>query len=191
MNDKELEDLRVIARQYDSFSGGPVLLQKDNKYGHQYVRTKSGIRHVNFDTLVVIPPPTKSVLDKSCHLLFVQFAGLEENDPRVNCSEAYSREIASLETLSTAPQMKVSREQQVPTNMTEQEQERHNNKKQVPDAPKRATNSERQVNREKKAMQAQDNNLRSDQETQKQKAAEEETTAEIAEESNTKSQRES
>jgi hypothetical protein len=114
-----------------------------------------------------MPPPTKSVLDKSCHLLLVQFAGLEENDPRVNCSEAYSREIASLETLSTAPQIKVFREQQVPTNMTEQEQERHNNKKQAPDAPKRATDSERQVNREKKAMQAQDNHLRSDQETQK------------------------
>jgi hypothetical protein len=172
VNDKELEDLRVIARQYDCFSSGPILLQKDNKYGHQYVRTKSGIRHVDFDTVVVMPPPTKSVLDYNCRLLLAQFAGLEGNDPRVNCSAAYSREIASLEMLSTAPQMKVSREQQEPTTMMEQTQERQRNEEKETDALKGATHSEkkeeeerkatRRVNHEKKAMEAHANQLQRD-----------------------------
>lgn len=88
---EELEDLRIIARQYDNFVGGRILLRRDNRWPHQYVRTASGIRHIDFDTVIIMPPSSKSLLEYNCQVLLGEFGRLEENDPRLNCTEAYSR----------------------------------------------------------------------------------------------------
>lgn len=91
-NEDDLESLRVIARQYDEFAGGRLQLRKDNKYPHQYVRTKTGIRHADFDMMQVLPPTSPSILNQNCQFLMWSLGRLRAEDRRVDCTEAYSQE---------------------------------------------------------------------------------------------------
>lgn len=91
-NDDDLESLRVIARQYDRLSGGRLKLRKDNKYFHQYIRTKTGIRHADFDMMEVLSSITPSILNENCQFLMWSLGRLKKEDHRVDCTEADSQE---------------------------------------------------------------------------------------------------
>jgi len=92
-SDVALEDLRIIARQYTGYKGGRINLGEDNKYSHQYIMVKAGLRHMDFDMIEIVAPGTKEdVLQMNCYTLLRQLAGLKKTDPRFNCTEAYSRE---------------------------------------------------------------------------------------------------
>ena len=90
----DLEDLRDIARQYDTFPGGPLLMSGDNIYPHQYMRNKAGqLRHIDFDCVEQMPPPVNSTLEGNCEVMLGGFAKLRKEDPRFNCSIGYKQEI--------------------------------------------------------------------------------------------------
>mmetsp|Transcript_6981 Transcript_6981/g.8628 ORF Transcript_6981/g.8628 Transcript_6981/m.8628 type:complete len:588 (-) Transcript_6981:139-1902(-) len=89
----DLEDLRDIARQYDAFPGGPLLMSGDNIYPHQYMRNKAGrLRHIDFDMVEQMPPPVSSTLEKNCAVMLGGFAKLKRHDSRLNCSSGYREE---------------------------------------------------------------------------------------------------
>jgi hypothetical protein len=81
---KDLESLREIARQYDSFPGGALRLHGDNVYPHKYMRTLNGgeLRHIDFD--MVDMSFGASTLKENCEILLGGFAKLKEGDPRKN-----------------------------------------------------------------------------------------------------------
>lgn len=94
--DVDLESLRTIARQYDEFVGGRLLLGKDNKYPHQYVRAKAGIRHADFDMVKILPRDSPSILNENCALLMNKFAKLKWGDSRfVQCMNQSNPQVAS------------------------------------------------------------------------------------------------
>ncbi len=84
---EDLESLRIIARQYDDFVGGRILLGKDNQFAHQYVRAEAGIRHADFDMVKILLPDSPSILDENCALLMNKFAKLKWGDSRFYCTE--------------------------------------------------------------------------------------------------------
>ena len=89
----DLEDLRDIARQYDTFPGGPLLMSGDNIYPHQYMRNRAGkLRHIDFDYVEQMPPPVNSTLEENCEVMLGGFAKLTKEDPRFNCSIGYKQE---------------------------------------------------------------------------------------------------
>ena len=84
---EDIESLRNIARQYDLFPGGPLLMSGDNIYPHQYMRNKAGqLCHIDFDMVEQMPPPVKSTLEKNCAVMLGGFTRLKKSDPRLNCS---------------------------------------------------------------------------------------------------------
>jgi hypothetical protein len=95
----DLEALRVIARQYDAYAGGRLLLGKDNMHPHQYVRAAAGIRHADLDMIKILPADSPSILNDNCALLMHKFAKLEWGDARFDCTEKKD----STTTLTTTP----------------------------------------------------------------------------------------
>jgi hypothetical protein len=73
---EDLESLRDIARQYDTFPGGSLLMHRDNIYPHQYMRNKAGnLRHIDFDMVDLMPPPINTTLEENCAVLLGGYAG--------------------------------------------------------------------------------------------------------------------
>eukprot|EP00978_Attheya_sp_CCMP212_P013337 scaffold33505_cov56-Attheya_sp.AAC.1 len=90
---EDLESLRDIARQYDTFPGGPLLMHGDNIYPHQYMRNKAGnLRHIDFDMVELMPPPINTTLEENCAVLLGGYAGLIKGDPRLDCSMGYQEQ---------------------------------------------------------------------------------------------------
>jgi len=86
----DIESLRDIARQYDAFPGGPLLMSGDNIYAHQYMRNKAGkLCHIDFDMVEQMPPPVNSTLEQNCAVMLGGFAKLDKGDSRLNCSSGY------------------------------------------------------------------------------------------------------
>ena len=124
----DLEDLRDIARQYDTFPDGPLLMSGDNIYPHQYMRNKAGkLRHIDFDMVEQMPPPVNSTLEGNCEVMLGGFAKLTKEDPRFNCSIGYKQEIDGKHVHSidnsTRPPFSIS---PLPTNMAFKTNDRRN-----------------------------------------------------------------
>ena len=79
-----LEDLRDIARQYDTFPGGPLLMSVDNISPHQYMQNKVGqLRHIEFDCVEQMPPPVNSTLEENCEVMLGGFVKLNKGGPTI------------------------------------------------------------------------------------------------------------
>jgi len=99
----DLENLRDIARQYDTFPGGPLLMKEDNIYPHQYMRNKAGkLYHIDFDMVEQMPPPVNSTLEKNCAVMLGGFAKLDKGDSRLDCSIRYKEQNSETEITETA-----------------------------------------------------------------------------------------